>query len=114
MNKELREKAKRIGNPAYRDNESTCYTYDELDELITLILDEVKESILENHRNKCFKLDANFEVRKKVIGEVVDIIDNLRGSDSECISDGGTCGLGGYCAECPHVKAIDNLRGRDE
>ena len=21
-----------------------------------------------------------------------------------CLSDGGTCGLGGYCAECPHAK----------
>lgn len=22
---------------------------------------------------------------------------------SKCVSDGGECGLGGYCAECPNV-----------
>ena len=25
----------------------------------------------------------------------------------KCIGDGGTCGLGGYCEECPHTKPAD-------
>lgn len=27
------------------------------------------------------------------------------GASDKCASDGGTCGLGGHCGECPHVES---------
>lgn len=27
------------------------------------------------------------------------------GASDKCVSDGGTCGLGGQCAECPHKES---------
>lgn len=82
MKKELREQAKRIGNPAYRDKESTCYTCDELDELITLIrtatLDEVKEVVSDKRSEFSNGGMAEFGVET-----ALEAIDNLRGESDE-------------------------------
>lgn len=38
-----------------------------------------------------------------------DILDALKptesGASNKCASDGGTCGLGGHCGECPHIES---------
>jgi len=76
MNKDLREKARRIGNPAYRDNESTCYTDEELDDLINLILNKVKKAVANEQEWKNDRYqNSSFICRDSTI----EAIDNLRG-----------------------------------